>query len=268
LGEEWNALASALNVPAKIYIRANTLRTSTEKLLNLLKKEGIEAAITDNPLSSNAKNSIEILSKNNLKNSKLYKEGLFEFQDLGSQAIGEFCGVKEKQTVLDLCAGAGGKSLHLSALMKNTGKIYVTDYNAHRLGSLHLRARQAGCRNIEIIPFDQAKNLKDIDLLLMDAPCSGLGTIKRHPDIKWKLKEEDIGRYIHIQTELLETYKNVIHKDGKTAYATCSILPSESEEQVKKFIEKNPAFKLKEQKRMHPHIDGCDGFYMASIVCS
>lgn len=267
LSEAWNKIAESLNAPARIFIRANTLRTSREKLLNLLKQEGIETAV---PFSSSnsereIKTCIEILSKNNLRNSTLYKNGLFEFQDLGSQAIGQFCNVKAGQTVVDLCAGAGGKTLQLSALMNNTGKIYATDKLHLRLENLDKRVQQAGCRNIKVINYDEVKTLKDVDVLLIDAPCSGLGTIKRHPDTKWKLKNEDIERYIEIQSSLLQEYKNIIHTSGKIIYATCSILPSEGEDQIKNFLQKNPEFILKNELRIHPHFHGCDGFYMAEI---
>ncbi len=268
LGDTWNKISASLNIPARIFIRANTLRTSREKLVNLLKEEGIETSI---PFSSSnpereIKTCIEILSKNNLRNSGLYKNGLFEFQDLGSQAIGKFCNVKNGQTIVDLCAGAGGKTLHLSALINNTGKIYATDKNHERLENLQKRTQQAGCRNIKVINYDEAKTLKDIDVLLIDAPCSGLGTIKRHPDTKWKLKNEDIERYIEVQSSLLEQHKQIIHASGKIIYATCSILPSEGEDQIKNFLEKNPEFILKNELRIHPHLHHCDGFYMAEIV--
>ena len=149
--------------------------------------------------------------------------------------------------------------------MNNTGKIYSTDHNPDRLENLAKRAQQAGCKNIEIIDYVNAKEQKNIDVLLIDAPCSGLGTIKRHPDSKWKLKNEDIENYIKIQSFLLEDYKGVINGSKKIIYATCSILPSEGEWQVKRFIEKNPDYELRKELRIHPHQYPCDGFYMAEL---
>ncbi|MBK6276208.1 MAG: RsmB/NOP family class I SAM-dependent RNA methyltransferase [Saprospirales bacterium] len=179
-----------------------------------------------------------------MKNSTFYKSGFFEFQDLGSQLIGEFCDLKSNQIVLDLCAGAGGKSLHLSAILQNKGKIYATDFKPERTKTLANRANNAGCKNIEIISFEKAMFLKNLDVILIDAPCSGIGTIKRNPDVKWKLKNNDIDNYKTIQAALLEKYKSLIHKNGKLIYATCSILPSENELQIQHFLKNNPDFEL------------------------
>lgn len=184
IGEKWHSLAAALNKKPSVFIRVNTLKWSIvnnkntiEDFIELLKKENVEARCFT---SFNMTSCIQILSKNNLKNSDLYKQGLFEFQDIGSQSIGDFLfnTIENKSTlneikILDLCAGAGGKTLHLSALLNNKGKIYATDYKAARLKNLHQRAEQAGCKNIEIIDFKEAKKLKNIDLVLIDAPCSG-----------------------------------------------------------------------------------------------
>ena len=269
IGEDWNSIATALNIPAKTFIRVNTLKITPENLLELLLKENIDAKIT-NPTALEKtgfsfKNCIEISSKNNLKNSTFYKSGFFEFQDLGSQLIGEFCDLKSNQTVLDLCAGAGGKSLHLSAILQNKGKIYATDFKPERTKTLANRANNAGCKNIEIISFEKAMFLKNLDVVLIDAPCSGIGTIKRNPDVKWKLKNSDIDNYKTIQAALLEKYNSLIHKNGKLIYATCSILPSESELQIQHFLKNNPDFELVKEIKLSPAIYGVDGFYMAEI---
>lgn len=166
IGEDWNSIATALNIPAKTFIRVNTLKITPENLLELLLKENIDAKIT-NPTALeetgfSLKNCIEISSKNNLKNSTFY-DRIFEFQDLGSQLIGEFCDLKSNQTVLDLCAGAGGKSLHLSAILQNKGKIYATDFKPERTKTLANRANNAGCKNIEIISFEKAMFLKNLE---------------------------------------------------------------------------------------------------------
>ncbi len=269
IGEDWNSIATALNIPAKTFIRVNTLKITPQNLLELLLKENIDAKIT-NPTALEKtgfsfKNCIEISSKNNLKNSTFYKSGFFEFQDLGSQLIGEFCDLKSNQTILDLCAGAGGKSLHLSAILQNKGKIYATDFKPERTKTLANRANNAGCKNIEIISFEKAMFLKNLDVVLIDAPCSGIGTIKRNPDVKWKLKNSDIENYKTIQASLLEKYKSLIHKNSKLIYATCSILPSENELQIQHFLKNNSAFELVKDIKLSPAIHGVDGFYMAEI---
>ncbi len=267
LGEAWNEIAGALHEPAKVYIRTNTLKTNTKQLLEALHAEEIEAIAVSTKIGSvYIKDCIEIRSKNNLRNSTLYANGWFEFQDIGSQAIGLFCGVRSDYTVLDLCAGAGGKTIQLSALMQNKGMIYATDFNENRLVNLEKRMIQAGCKNIKIISYAEAKKIKELDVLLIDAPCSGLGTIKRHPDLKWKLKEEHINNYISIQQELLEEHKDQIKKSGQIIYATCSILPSESEDQIKKFLRNNTGFSLQEEIRIQPNEYSCDGFYLSSLI--
>lgn len=281
IGEQWHSLAIALNQKPSVFIRVNTLRTSIEELLQQLTNNNIEAtvanltdchatlAMTDN---STTKNCIQILSKNNLRNSDLYRQGLFEFQDIGSQSIGNFLfdTIEDKSkldeiSILDLCAGAGGKTLHLSALLNNKGKIYATDYKASRLKNLQQRAEQAGCSNIKIIDYKEAKQLKNLDFVLMDAPCSGTGTFKRQADLKYKITQEKINEYQAIQSSLLHEYKNLIHKNGKIIYATCSILPQENQLQIKDFISNNPSFKLEKETQLLPTEYDGDGFYMALL---
>ena len=273
IGEKWHELAKALNQKPCVFLRMNTLKMpmingqpSIDAFIELVKKENIEAANTG------TENCIQILSKNNLKNSDFYKQGLFEFQDIGSQAIGNFLFDSIADTskindinILDLCAGAGGKTLHLSALLKNKGKIYATDYKASRLKNLQQRAEQAGCENIKIIDFKEVKQLKNLDYILMDAPCSGTGTFKRQADLKYKITPEKIQEYQTIQASLLNEYKNLLQKNGKLIYATCSILPQENELQIQGFLKNNPGFKLEKFKQLLPTEYDGDGFYMACL---
>ena len=273
IGDSWNKLATALNQKPSVFVRVNTLKSSLVNgqwsivdFTELLKKENIQFSLT------NTENCIQILSKNNLKNSAVYKQGLFEFQDMGSQAIGHFLfdAIEDKNKldeicILDLCAGAGGKTLHLAALLNNKGKIYATDYKAARLKNLQERATQAGCSNIQIIDFKEVKKLKNLDFILIDAPCSGSGTLKRQADLKYKITKEKIEEYTAIQASLLHEYKKLIHKNGKIIYATCSILPQENEEQIQDFLKNNSGFKLvKAQQLLPTNYDG-DGFYMAEL---
>ncbi len=282
IGESWHDLAIALNQKPSVFIRTNTLRTTKEKLIELLKNENTDLKDCHDSLAR-TDNAVQILSKNNLKNSTLYRQGLFEFQDIGSQAIGRFLfdAISDKTKIneikiLDLCAGAGGKTLHLSDLIKNKGKIYATDYKASRLKNLQQRAEQAGCENIEIIDYDDAKELKDIDIILIDAPCSGTGTFKRQADLKYKITEEKIFEYVAIQASLLDTYKKVLNKNGKIIYATCSVLPQENEKQIEQFLNKNNVgdaslkhqhWQLIKSKQLLPTEYNGDGFFMAEINC-
>lgn len=273
IGEKWHLLAVALNKKPSVFIRVNTLKwpmnngqSQMEDFISLLKKENIDSVITKE------QNCIQILSKNNLKNSDLYKQGLFEFQDIGSQEIGNFLfnaienkSILNEIKILDLCAGAGGKTLYLSALLNNKGKIYATDYKAARLKNLQQRATQAGCKNIEIIDFKDAKKLKNIDIVLIDVPCSGTGTFKRQADLKYKITEEKIKEYQSIQASLLNEYKSIIHKNGKIIYATCSILPQENELQIQNFLNSNSSFRLNTSEQLLPTEYDGDGFYMAEL---
>lgn len=265
IGDKWQDLAIALNNKPNVFIRVNILQIKPVQLSTLLEKENISFKIVN-------ENCIQILSKNNLKNSDLYKQGLFEFQDIGSQAIGNFLfdAIENKSTlneikILDLCAGAGGKTLHLAALLNNKGKIYATDYKAARLKNLRQRAEQAGCKNIEIIDFNDAKKLKNINIILIDAPCSGTGTFKRQADLKYKITQVKIKEYQSIQASLLNEYKNVIHKNGKIIYATCSVLPQENELQIQNFLNANESFKLNKSQQLLPTEYDGDGFYMAEL---
>lgn len=276
IGEKWPALAAALNEPPAVYIRVNTLKTSREKLLPQLQELGLEVLpvrteIFPEQLADTAGNALQIISKNNLKNSALYREGLFEFQDIGSQAIGTFL-FKALQhrhiaelRVLDLCAGAGGKTLHLSALMGNRGKIFATDYNAARLKNLAQRAQQAGCENIEIIDYKTAAMLKNIDIVLMDAPCSGTGTFRRQADLKYKTTPQKIEEYRGIQAGLLHDYSRLLHAGGQLVYATCSILPQENDYQIQAFLQTHPDMESEHTISLWPTAYPGDGFFMAML---
>jgi 16S rRNA (cytosine967-C5)-methyltransferase len=172
---------------------------------------------------------------------------------------------------MDSCAGAGGKSLHLAALMENKGQVIATDIYKGKLNELKRRARRAGAHNIETRLIDSTKVIKKldrkIDRLLIDAPCSGLGVLRRNPDAKWKLQPEFLDEIRVTQQEILQSYSRVVKEEGIMVYATCSILPSENEEQVEKFLksEAGANFELLDSKTLQVHRDGFDGFYMARM---
>ncbi len=274
MGMQWHQVAAALNQKPGVFIRVNTIKSTRDEFVKLLEKEGIIFQPVDFLMETNESiTSIQILSKNNLKNSSLYKQGLFEFQDIGSQAIGRFTVDAIPETtdlknirVLDLCAGAGGKTLHLSSLLNNQGRIFATDYNPARIKQLAFRATQAGCKNIEITDYNDAKKMNEFDIILIDAPCSGSGTFKRQPDLKYKITPEKIQEYQLIQSSLLETCKNKLRRNGKIIYATCSVLPQENELQVQHFLKENPAFSAGKSKQLLPTEYDGDGFFMAELI--
>ena len=171
--------------------------------------------------------------------------------------------------VIDACAGGGGKTLHLAALMKNKGRIIAMDTEAWKLDELKKRARRAGVGNIEPRVIESSKTIKRLensaDRLLLDVPCSGLGVIKRNPDAKWKLTPEFMERVKELQQHILADYSTMLKTNGLMVYSTCSLLPSENEKQVEKFLEsRKDKFELLEQKWLKPS-EGFDGFYMALI---
>ena len=171
--------------------------------------------------------------------------------------------------VVDACAGAGGKSLHLAALMKNKGTLISLDTEGWKLEELKKRARRNGVHIIETRAIESTKTIKRLhnsaDRLLLDVPCSGIGVLRRNPDAKWKLAPEFLDNVRTIQAKILADYSKIIKIGGQLVYATCSILPSENELQVQKFLAENANFKFIAERKVSPAEDGFDGFYMARL---
>jgi len=263
LGVKWEKEMSALNEQAPVILRANSLKISAENLVEILKEEGVNSF-----LLRGYPDAVQLEEKKNVFLTSAFKEGFFEVQDASSQKIAELLDVKEGMRVVDACAGAGGKTLHIAALMKNKGQIIALDIYEWKLAELKRRAKRAGAFNIETRFIEDNKVIKRLhntaDRLLIDAPCSGLGVLKRNPDSKWKIDEDFINRIKTEQENILQNYSKILKKGGKMVYATCSILPCENGEQVRKFLAENTEFALVEEENIMPS-DGYDGFYMALI---
>ena len=263
LGAKWEKEMSALNEQAPVILRANSLKISAENLVEILKEEGVNSFVLRDYLDA-----VQLEEKKNVFLTSAFKEGFFEVQDASSQKIAELLDVKEGMRVVDACAGAGGKTLHIAALMKNKGQIIALDIYEWKLAELKRRAKRAGAFNIETRFIEDNKVIKRLhntaDRLLIDAPCSGLGVLKRNPDSKWKIDEDFINRIKTEQENILQNYSKILKKGGKMVYATCSILPSENGEQVRKFLAENTEFALVKEENIMPS-DGYDGFYMALI---
>ena len=263
LGAKWEKEMSALNEQAPVILRANSLKISAENLVEILKEEGVNSFVL-----RGYPNAVQLEEKKNVFLTSAFKEGFFEVQDASSQKIAELLDVKEGMRVVDTCAGAGGKTLHIAALMKNKGQIIALDIYEWKLAELKRRAKRAGAFNIETRFIEDNKVIKRLhntaDRLLIDAPCSGLGVLKRNPDSKWKIDEDFINRIKTEQENILQNYSKILKKGGKMVYATCSILPSENGEQVRKFLSENTEFALLKEENIMPS-DGYDGFYMALI---
>lgn len=264
LGRRWDAELRALNEEAQVVLRANTLKTALEELRRKLQEEGVETY-------SNEKfpDALIIKERQNVFGTTAFKEGLFELQDAASQLIAPFLKVEAGMRVIDACAGAGGKTLHLAALMQNKGRLIALDVEQWKLDELKKRARRAGVSNLETRVIDSSKVIKRLegkaDRLLLDVPCSGLGVLKRNPDAKWKLSEKFIGEVTALQQKILQEYSIMLKPGGLMVYATCSILPSEDEQQIEIFLKGNTGFKLVEEKKVWPS-EGFDGFYMALMA--
>ena len=263
LGAKWEKEMSALNEQAPVILRANSLKVSAENLVEILKEEGVNSFVL-----RGYPDAVQLEEKKNVFLTSAFKEGFFEVQDASSQKIAELLDVKEGMRVVDACAGAGGKTLHIAALMKNKGQIIALDIYEWKLAELKRRAKRAGAFNIETRFIEDNKVIKRLhntaDRLLIDAPCSGLGVLKRNPDSKWKIDEDFINRIKTEQENILQNYSKILKKGGKMVYATCSILPSENGEQVRKFLAENTEFAFVKEENIMPS-DGYDGFYMALI---
>lgn len=264
LGKEgWEKEAKALNQQAEVVLRVNTLKTKKD----ILQKHLLEQDIEVKPVNG-FEDALVVLKRQNLFQNTLFKLGLFELQDAGSQAISSYLDVAPGMRVVDACAGGGGKTLHLAALMQNKGRIISMDTAAWKLDELKKRARRANASNIETRVIEGNKTIKRLentaDRVLLDVPCSGVGVIKRNPDAKWKLDATFIEKTIALQQKILSEYSIMTKKGGQLVYSTCSIFPSENRQQVNQFLTNNPHFELIKDKTILPS-EGFDGFYMALL---
>lgn len=267
LGEAiWSKEIKAQNEQAKVILRVNTLKTSPDQLRARLMDANI-----DTEYIKNQPQALVLKERANVFLTPEFKEGFFEVQDASSQLVAPLLDVKPGMRVVDTCAGAGGKTLHLASIMENKGQLIALDLYESKLNQLKLRARRNGVHNIETRVIESSKTIKKLhekaDRVLIDAPCSGLGVLKRNPDSKWKLQPEFIENIKKIQAEVLENYSKIVKPGGKLVYATCSVLPSENQEQIQKFLatESGKNFTFVEDHKILAHESGYDGFYMALL---
>lgn len=266
LGNElWTKELHALNQLAPVVLRANTLKTSVSQLQTTLSQEGF-----DTTLNAQYPDALLLNERGNIFGTQAFANGMFEVQDASSQLVAPFLEVKPGMRVIDTCAGAGGKTLHLASLMENKGQIIAMDVYENKLKELKRRAKRNEAFNIETRLID-GKYLKRLnesaDRVLIDAPCSGLGVLRRNPDAKWKLQPEFLDNIKKTQQEILQHYSKLVKKGGKLVYATCSILPSENQKQVETFLQSDigKEFTLEKENHIFAHQSGFDGFYMALL---
>ena len=261
LGEDWPPTLHALNQPANVYLRVNTLKANRNGVVVALNRDGF--AVEEDPRAPEA---VRVRERRNLWSTPGFRAGHYEVQDIASQQVAHALAVEPGMTVVDACAGAGGKTLHLAALMQNRGRLIALDTDERKLAELKRRARRAGVQNLEIRTITSSKVIKRLtgqaDRLLLDVPCSGLGVLRRNPDAKWKLAPGFLGEVRSWQADILARYPAMLKSGGQGVYATCSILPSESEAQVAVYLRAHPSAQLEFERRLSP-IDDYDGFYIA-----
>lgn len=262
---EKQALAFCLtsNQKAPVTIRANLLKTSQKALLATLKK-----SYTVLPCQ-HAKAGIEFHQPINLPSLPAFKEGLFEIQDEGSQLIAAHLKPKPSDHVLDYCAGSGGKTLAFAPSMKGKGQIYLYDIRPNILIEAKKRLKRAGITNAHILTHNHLKKArfqKRMNWIFLDVPCSGSGTFRRHPDMKWRLFPKKIEALILEQRKIFAEALKFLSPNGSIVYATCSVLPEENERQIEYFTQNYPFKAIKPFFSSLPKVRGMDGFFCALLT--
>jgi len=257
----------ALNGSSPLWLRTNTLLTDREALREELEEEGI----VSEP-SEIVSEGLKLERRVNVFGLRSFTRGAFEIQDEASQLVVPMAHIRKTAIkALDACAGAGGKTLHLAALMKNHGEIFAADIDPYKLDELKRRSRRAGAQNIRLVyPDDRERWLGPekqnwFDLVLVDAPCTGTGTVRRNPGIKWLLTEEMLAELIAKQQLILEEHAGFVKPGGALVYATCSVLKEEGEEQMAWFTAQHPEFQVEETLRTRPDTQNMDGFFAARL---
>ena len=265
LAGEWEATLAALNEQAPVVLRVNRLKTDPEALRASLAEEGIV-------VERISEDALRVTERQNLFRTRAFRDGWFEVQDFSSQQAAPALQVESGHFVIDACAGAGGKSLHLAALMENKGRLLSLDIHGWKLDELKRRARRSGVGNLEARAITSTKVIKRLtgkaDRLLLDVPCSGLGVLRRNPDAKWKLSPETIDRVVAEQDKILSEYARMVKAGGKMVYATCSILPRENGERVAAFLasEAGRDWSLEYSHSYLPQREGYDGFFVSRLA--
>ncbi len=277
LGEEFTgSLCEANNQRASVAIRINCLKTDQEKLKKLLIQEGIE--FTESQWTDAA-----LVLRSGSPVTKLFRDGLYTVQDEAAMLVSEILDPSPGETVVDLCSAPGGKTTHIAQLMLNQGKIFAFDIYEHRLELVRNAAARMGVEIIETRVGDAAQpneSMKGLcDKVLVDAPCSGLGVIRRKPEIKWKRNPGDIDELSELQKRILYTASSYVKPGGRLVYSTCTISRKENEEVVQDFIKKHRNFEIDTgwKKRLRisgddkyvylfPNVQGTDGFFIASLI--
>jgi 16S rRNA (cytosine967-C5)-methyltransferase len=284
-------LLAAMTEPAPLDLRVNTLKADRTEVLAELTQARRERAPLEASATPYSPDGIRLREKPAITRWPLYQDGLVEVQDEGSQLIARLVAPKRGEMVADFCAGAGGKTLALGSLMRSTGRLYAFDVNARRLAGLGPRLKRSGLSNVHpaaIVTETDArvKRLANkLDRVLVDAPCSGSGTLRRNPDLKWRFDQAELERVNGVQTDVLRAASRLVKPGGRLVYATCSLLALENQEVVEHFLGEHPEFRIVEAAKvlsaqgveidhaarfepwfvMLPHLHGTDGFFAAAL---
>ncbi len=264
VGDRWSQEMKVLNEVAPVDLRVNAIKSQRSNVIAKLREDEVEASELDG-----FPDGITLKERKNIFSTEAFKAGLFEVQDRSSQKIARFLDPQPGERVIDACAGAGGKSLHIAALMKNKGRVIALDIHDRKLEELRKRARRAGAGTIETRLIDSTKVIKRLagsaDRVLLDVPCTGMGVLRRNPDTKLRLQPEDVERINATQAEILQSYSTLVKPGGTLVYSTCSILPSENSKQVENFCSQNQTYVLDEQWTVWPSERNGDGFFAARL---
>ncbi|UOO90485.1 RsmB/NOP family class I SAM-dependent RNA methyltransferase [Vitreoscilla massiliensis] len=243
--EDIVAIGQALSHAAPLDTRVNTIKGKRDKVLAQLAAEGFKAEAT--PFSPWG---IRFQDKAVINKNPLFLDGILEVQDEGSQLLALLSGAKRGEVVVDFCAGAGGKTLAMAAMMNNTGRLYAMDVSEKRLANIKPRIARAGVGNITPQRLDHERDLRlkklwnKADRVLVDAPCSGLGTLRRNPDLKYRQSNDSIDELVTLQARILDSAAHLVKRGGYLIYATCSVLAEENQNQIQNFLSTHSEFSL------------------------
>lgn len=261
-----------------IYLRTNTLKITRDELIEKLEKQNIKASKV-----SVVDEAIKVENLKDIENNSIYKEGLFTVQDISSMLVGKVMNPEENSLVLDVCSAPGGKTTHMATLMNNTGQVVSRDIYEHKLKLIKASCKRLNLTNVNVEEYDAMKIDKDsigkFDYVLADVPCSGLGIIRRKPEIKYKEKEE-FRDLPPIQKKILENASKYVKKGGTLIYSTCTIQDSENIDVINEFLQKNKNFELapinevkvdldnqeKGYMKIYPNIHEMDGFFISKLI--
>jgi 16S rRNA (cytosine(967)-C(5))-methyltransferase len=263
-GEKTPSICLACNESAPFVLRVNTLKTTRVALCEMLRAQGIE--VEEDLLAPQA---LRLSRRVNLFSLPEFKAGYFEVQDAGSQIVADLVRAQPGESVLDFCAGAGGKTLAFAPKLQNRGQIFLHDIREEALLEAKKRLKRAGIQNAQIVSHREERRLKTLkkhmDWVLVDAPCSGTGTLRRNPDMKWKFSEEMVSRLSYEQREIFSEAFSYLKPGGTIVYATCSLLKEENDDQCEYFLTTYPLTLVGVPFRSIPMHGGMDGFFAVCL---